>query len=261
MLYLKYQWQLFLLALGFFTRIPVGANLPYSLERMNHCGRYFPLVGAFIALICVVCFALFTIIFPANISLFFMMVISVLVTGAFHEDGLADMADGIGGGMTAEKRLSIMKDSRIGTYGAVSLILALLGKYLLLMSVIELGTLSFSLILAIGYISSRALAASIIFNTPYVSDLEKSKSKPLAQQQSRGELFTILAIGIMPLLLLPFTSALLIIAVLVVCRLLFKQWLLKRIGGFTGDCLGALQQISELMIYASIVAICNSQLV
>lgn len=251
---LKYQWQLFLLALSFFSRLPVGANLPYSSERMNQSGRYFPLVGGVIALLCYGCYMVANIYLPANIALFFMMLASVLITGAFHEDGLADMADGIGGGMTVEKRLAIMKDSRIGTYGSVSLILALLGKYLLLESVIEFSTISFAVVICCGYISSRAVAASMIFNTPYVTDLDQSKSKPLAQQQTIRELFTICITGLIPLLFLPFYTALWIIVLLLVCRVLFKSWLMKRLGGFTGDCLGALQQICELLIYTILVA-------
>ncbi|MGX9418364.1 adenosylcobinamide-GDP ribazoletransferase [Vibrio sp. WJH972] len=251
---LKYQWELFLLALSFFSRIPVAMNLPYSPERMNQSGRYFPLVGAVIALVCYVFFLGLTTILPVNISLFYMMVVSVLVTGAFHEDGLADMADGIGGGMTVDKRLTIMKDSRIGTYGAVSLVLVLLGKFLLLSSILESNTISFIIVLGCGYISSRAIAATLIYNTPYVSELDLSKSKPLAQSQSLGELIAIVLTGVIPLAFLPFKVMLLIALLLLVSRFLLKRWLILRLGGFTGDCLGAFQQISELLIYTCLIA-------
>lgn len=129
---LRYQLELFLLAVSFFSRIPVPVSLPYSSERMNQAGRYFALVGLLLGAICALVYSLATQLFSTNISVFLTMVLSLLLTGAFHEDGLADMADGVGGGMTAERRLEIMKDSRIGTYGSSALIMVLLGKYLLL---------------------------------------------------------------------------------------------------------------------------------
>jgi adenosylcobinamide-GDP ribazoletransferase len=246
---MKYQWQLFLLALSFFSRIPVSDKLPYSSERMNQSGRYFSLVGLLLGLICAVSYALFSILLPIDISLFLTMVISLMLTGAFHEDGLADMADGIGGGMTVEKRLAIMKDSRIGTYGSSALIMALLGKFLLLSWLFSSSSISPVLVWLIGYASSRAVAISLIFNTPYVSDNGTSKSKPLAEQQSLAELILVALTGFFPLLWLPGTVAFSMVVMLLVLRFVFKQWLVKRLGGFTGDCLGALQQISELIIY------------
>lgn len=255
----KYQWQLFLLSLSFFSRIPVAQNVPYSSQRMHQCGRYFPFVGGVIAALCYVSFLIFDVFLPSNIALFFMMVLSLLITGAFHEDGLADMADGIGGGMTNEKRLAIMKDSTIGTYGSVSLILALLGKYVLLTSVIDIGSISLGLVIAAGYVSSRSIAASIIFNTAYVSDLNQSKSQSVAQSQSVQDLSVIVVCGAIPLLFLPAAAMVLCFTLLMLCRYWFRSWLIRRIGGYTGDCLGALQQISELMIYTILVACFHNQ--
>jgi adenosylcobinamide-GDP ribazoletransferase len=255
----KYQWQLFLLALSFFSRIPVAHNLPYSSQRMQQCGRYFPMVGAVIAALCYLSFSVLAELLPSQTALFFMIVISLLLTGAFHEDGLADMSDGIGGALSGEKRLEIMKDSRIGTYGAVSLFLALLGKFVLLTSVIEIGTVPFGVVIAVGYISSRSIAASMIFNTTYVSNLNQSKSKSVAQSQSARELGMIVVCGAIPIVFLPFTAMLLCFCALLLCRYLFKSWLMRRIGGYTGDCLGALQQISELMIYTILVACFHNQ--
>lgn len=97
---LRYQLELFLLAVSFFSRIPVPVSLPYSSERMNQAGRYFALVGLLLGAICALVYSLATQLFSTNISVFLTMVLSLLLTGAFHEDGLADMADGVGGGMT-----------------------------------------------------------------------------------------------------------------------------------------------------------------
>jgi adenosylcobinamide-GDP ribazoletransferase len=182
-----------------------------------------------------------------------MMVFSLLLTGSFHEDGMTDMADGIGGGMTIERRLTIMKDSRIGTYGASALIMVLLGKFLMLSELIQFEQVF--VVVVVAYTLSRAVAASLIYDMSYVAEASTSKSKPLAQKQSKIELLILLVTGLLPCLLLGLESTALLIVVLVVFRALFKRWLYARIGGFTGDCLGAAQQISELLIYLTVIAI------
>lgn len=271
--YQKYQIQLFLLALGFFSRIPISKNIPYSNERMNKAGRYFALVGLLLGTLCGLLFIGLNLLLTSDAALFVTIVFSLLLTGCFHEDGLADMVDGIGGGMTIERRLTIMKDSRIGTYGASTLIMSLLGKFLLLSQLSEgflagqflplspwgktapLATIF--IIWIIAYTLSRAVAATLIFDTPYVSELSSSKSKPLAAKQSAGELIFIIISALLPCLLvkLPIVCALIICAF--IFRALFKRWLLAKLGGFTGDCLGAAQQLMELLIYLLLLALLN----
>ncbi|EEX92226.1 cobalamin synthase [Vibrio orientalis CIP 102891 = ATCC 33934] len=248
----KYQYQLFMLALSFFSRIPVPASIPYSEERMNQAGRYFALVGLLLGSLCALVYCLASSVLPASVAIIIMMVFSLMLTGAFHEDGLTDMADGIGGGMTLERRLTIMKDSRIGTYGASALVMALLGKYVLLSELVAFERIALFIIVA--YTLSRAVAASLIYDMPYVSDADASKSKPLAQQQSKLELAVLLATGVMPCVLLGLPLTITLVIVVTVFRFLFKRWLLARIGGFTGDCLGAAQQLSELLIYLTLIA-------
>jgi len=249
---LKYQYQLFMLALSFFSRIPVPASIPYSEKRMNQAGRYFALVGLLLGCLCALVYGLASSVMPVSVAIVMMMVFSLMLTGAFHEDGLTDMADGIGGGMTLERRLTIMKDSRIGTYGASALVMTLLGKYVLLSELVKFEQIATFIIVA--YTLSRAVAASLIYDMPYVSDADASKSKPLAQQQSKLELAVLLVTGVVPCLLLGLLVAFILVTVVVVFRLLFKRWLLSRIGGFTGDCLGAAQQLSELLIYLTLIA-------
>lgn len=252
------QWQLFLLALSFFSRIPVPASLPYSEERMNQAGRYFALVGLFLGALCAATIWLLQFVLPTHVVIILTMTFSLLLTGAFHEDGLTDMADGIGGGMTLERRLTIMKDSRIGTYGASALIMALLGKFVLLVELAELNMVIVSLVVA--YTLSRAVAATLIYDMPYVSDIDSSKSKPLAQRQTSLELSILLVSGVLPCLILDLDLAIALFAFVMLFRSLFRRWLMARIGGFTGDCLGAAQQLSELGIYIVIIAWQGNQL-
>jgi len=250
------QWQLFCLAVMFFTRLPVPKSTPYSALRMNQANRYFSLVGLLIALLVAIVFSGLTAFFSITVSIVLAMIFSVFITGAFHEDGLADMADGIGGGTSIERRLAIMKDSRIGSYGAVTLVLTMLLKFTLLTDLAELGLFIPALLLS--YALSRALAASLIFNTPYVAEEGSSKSQSVAAKQSLSELGILIAIGCLPLFFfLAINSFVSLVLSLFVALLsfhyLFRLWLLKRLSGLTGDCLGAAQQISEILIYLVIL--------
>lgn len=251
---LKAQLNLFYLALSFFTRIPVPKSMIYSPELLNQANRYFSLIGLFLGVILASCLYLLAFFLPLSIVVLLTLIFSLLLTGAFHEDGLADMADGIGGAFEVNKRLAIMKDSRLGTYGSITLLMALILKFQLLVVLAEqsIGLLVGGVILAATL--SRAVAGSFISVMPYVSEDDSSKSKPLAQAQSKQELYILLAIGLMPLIFYPLIFILIVLAVLLAFRWYFKIWLLKRLGGFTGDCLGAAQQVSELLIYLVLVA-------
>ena len=250
--YFKRQLNLFYLALSFFTRIPVPQSMYYSPALLNRSGRYFSLVGLLLGIILSCIFVLVSPLFPYSISVSLLIIVSLLLTGAFHEDGLADMADGMGGGMTVEKRLIIMKDSRIGTYGSVSLIMALALKLLSLIALAENYYLIPTLILA--YTLSRTVAASLLYDLSYVADSDTSKSKHLANKQSPFELKLLIIVGLIPLVFFSITTSFFIIITLLIFRTIFKRWLIARLGGYTGDCLGACQQISELLIYLVVIA-------
>jgi len=256
----RYQLNLFYLALSFFTRIPVPSSMQYSSQMLNQSSRYFSLVGLLLAFILTLLYLLFCAILPIAISVLLVMCVSMLLTGAFHEDGLADMADGIGGGYTIERRLNIMKDSRLGTYGVVTLVSVLSLKFLLLL---QLATYAngvngsiylFITALFVGYGLSRAVAGSLIFDMTYVSDEDGSKSKPLAQKQSSAELSLLAFFGLLPLCFYSISVAFYCLLVLLIFRWGFKCWLQHRLGGYTGDCLGAAQQLSEILIYLVITA-------
>lgn len=242
---MKKQLNLFLLALGFFSRIPMPAWIDYSAENLNRASRYFTLVGWLLGGLVALVFLAADYLFSNSISLWLAMAFSLLLTGAFHEDGLADSADGLGGAFVREKKISIMKDSRIGTYGATALVMALLGKYLLLLENTQIA-----LAILIAYPLSRTVAASLVFDMRYVADEDGSKSKPLANNQSKTDLLILLVTCLPVFLLLPWQQAMLIITALIVLRYAAKFYFQQQIGGYTGDCLGAAQQISELGIYA-----------
>ncbi len=247
---MKNQLNLFFLALGFFSRIPMPAWVDYSPEKLNQSSRYLTLVGWLLGALVAAAFSVAQQLFPETISLWLAMSFSLLLTGAFHEDGLADTADGFGGAFAREKKLAIMKDSRIGTYGASALVMALIGKYLLLS---ENNDIIIALLIA--YPLSRATAVSLIADMQYVTDNDTSKSKPLANRLSKFDLSILLLTALPALLFLSPTHACALLTALITVRLLAKWYLNQQIGGYTGDTLGAVQQVSELTIYGTLLAL------
>ncbi len=246
---LRRELTLFFIAMGFFTRIPMPAWVKVDADTLNKASRYFGLVGILVGAISALVYELSLTVLPTSISIILAMSAGVAVTGAFHEDALADTADGFGGGWTVADKLRIMKDSRIGTYGAVSLVLSMLLKYSLL---IELALYDAELVivaLILGHCLSRVLARSIIFSETYVSEDNSSKSKPLAESQTTNELVILLVTAALALWLSGLGSAILIAVSLFLVRWLLVTAFRRQIGGYTGDTLGAAQQVSELVFY------------
>jgi len=134
MKFIKYEIQVFFTALMFYTRIPCPAWVNHDEEFLNKATRYFPLIGWIVGGLAALTFYGSSFIFSKEVSILFSFAISVLITGAFHEDGFADVCDGFGGGWTKEKILDIMKDSRVGAYGAIGIVLLFLLKFALLLN-------------------------------------------------------------------------------------------------------------------------------
>lgn len=249
---MKQEIKIFFTALMYFTRIPCPKWVDHSAEYLNKSSKYFPMVGIIVGLISALAYWLFQLAFPIEIALIFSMIASILTTGAFHEDGFADVCDGFGGGWTKEKILLIMKDSRLGTFGVIGIGLILLLKWSTL-KYFPLNTLLVTLIS--GHAISRLNAVSLIFTDQYARDDDTGKSKPLATKMSTGELIFAIIVGLAPLALFANVYVLLTLLPLLFIRWYFSGYFKKWIGGYTGDCLGAVQQVSEIVFYLSLLLI------
>lgn len=238
------QLNLFLLALGFLTRIPIPLSLNYNARTLNASCRYFTLVGALVGVCMALLYSVLEMALPHSVAVLLMIMANLMLTGCFHQDGLADMADGFGGAFEPARKLEIMKDSRLGTYGSSALIATLALQYVLLL---ELHAVVLAVI--VGQALSRCVAVSLIIDTPYASDPDASKAKPLSQAMSGTDLAVLMFTGVPILLLLPMEQAVSIVAALLIVRYGFKAYIKRQIGGYTGDCLGAAQQLSESAIY------------
>ncbi len=233
----------------------MASNICYSPSKMRRSGQYFPLVGWLLALILSLFFSLLLPVIGLLPSICLLMVLSILLTGALHEDGLADTSDGIWGGHTTERKLEIMKDSRIGTYGTCALVLVLLTKFVLLWELAKHQQLLLALFVA--YPLSRAAAISLVQDMSYVSNrlpTSGSKSEPLAKPFKSKTLLFVLASGSLATLALPLMTIIYLVLACSLLRFWLKHWLNKHIAGYTGDSLGAAQQLQELLIYLILLA-------
>lgn len=254
---MRHQLELFFTALGFFTRIPVPGWVPWSPERLNHAARYFPLVGWVVGAAAAAGFTLATLLLPTSVAVLLSIALTLRLTGAFHEDGWADTCDGLGGGWEKSQVLTIMKDSRIGTYGAAGLVLMLVTKAAALIELAAHSPGLAAIALGVAHPLSRLASTSLIHSLDYVREDELSKAKPLARALNRHELAIACACGLLPLLLLPFAAAVLALILVAAVTLRARQVFQRRLGGYTGDCLGATQQASELACYLGILAAWN----
>lgn len=270
---MKHQWLLFKTALMFFTRIPVG-TLPFKQAHLQASARYFSWVGIVVGIVGAIVLVLANMLFSPALTILFSMIATILLTGSFHEDGFADCCDAFGGGWNKEKILTIMKDSRLGTYGVVGLILVLSLKFLLLLELMQFFPIELvAITLIAAHANSRFWATTIMQKLPYVQDIDSSKSKPLADRVLTYSEMAVLFLGvILPLIGVFVWFSVLNAAVapiplsprfflwlagfIVLVQLpalilqryaanYFKKW----IGGYTGDCLGATQQVCEIAFY------------
>lgn len=258
---MKRQFQLLLIALMFYTRIPISIDLEYSDEKLNASTRYFPLVGYIVGGISFLGFYLAQFVLPLELAVIISFLVGVLVTGAFHEDGLADFFDGFGGGWTTERILDIMKDSRVGTYGMVATILQLGIKYFALLQLTQilmpLGFIWVALLFITYHSLARFTAIQLCFVLDYVRLDETSKAKPIAKKQTLKEIFGVYIFGLIPLAVFVFQYPILIclFVPLLIMLIYFRAYLNKWIGGYTGDCLGAVEQIAEGLILVTFLAL------
>ena len=270
----------FLLALQFFTRIPVTGRLAdwvgFSPAMLRASAAYFPAVGAVIGGLVVLLTAAMMHYLPTAyaplVAASFGTAWSVWLTGAFHEDGLADVADGLGGSYDRERALIIMKDSRVGAFGAIAVVLAILSKVALLALLGAVGIVCVCFALMAGHVVSRSWPLLVIRWLPHVGDDAGSMSKPLADQISLGSLMLALlwcaaALALSSLVAASVlsgtdvqamsTEQLLPVLKVLACgglasALIFVYLLrlfARRLQGFTGDCLGTTQQLCEIALY------------
>lgn len=243
--------DLLLLALSFYTRIPVRNNLDY--KKLPEASVLLPLVGWVIGGLSGLCFYLSVQFWDHTTAVILSLICGILLTGAFHEDGFADVCDGFGGGYNKECILEIMKDSQIGAYGALGLIL-LMGLKVSLLS--SLPTLLLPWVLLAGHSLSRFSPLLLMFCYDYART-GSSKSGASVYKPKTNELIFAGIISLIPFILLQI-NILLTFPIILLVTWLLGRYFHRHIGGYTGDCLGASQQVAEVVFYLTASALWTS---
>jgi adenosylcobinamide-GDP ribazoletransferase len=260
------QLRLFVIALQFYTRIPIVGRLSdwanYTPERLSTSTRYFTVVGLLVGVACGAVYWGAQLLWPQTIAVILSTCAGILLTGGFHEDGWADFCDGFGSFSSRARTLEIMTDSRIGTYAGLGLVL------LLLLKVSALSTLP--PVLCVGALLvmhplSRAFAVLIMATLPYAKPDDESKAKPIAQSIRRQNIFIAILFAALfastVFFYLVSSSQTTLFSLMISTGLMalgfwrLRQMMKVRLAGYTGDTLGATQQLTETLGYLGLAVI------
>lgn len=235
-------------AIRFFTRLDVPGRNGHEAVALERAIRYFPAVGLIVGGIAALVFAATSLVWPKTLAVVAAIAAAIHVSGAIHEDGWTDMIDGFGGGATKERVLAIMRDSAVGSFGAVALVVLLLARFLAL---VEIDAARVPIALIAGHAVSRLCATLVLGALDYVR--AEGKAKPFSNALGRGELASATLTALLPLAWLPIWPALAGLALALGATLWLARLFKRRIGGYTGDCLGATQQLAEIAFYGGLL--------
>lgn len=233
----------FLRALSFLTILPVGQNRLSEEKELARSMAFFPLVGLLIGLLLTAGYYLFSLFLRKSITLWTTVGLLALLTRGLHLDGFADTLDGLGSGGTKEKMLEVMKDSRIGAFGVIGLILLIGGKYLAL-DQISNGFIPYSLILMV--VMGRNSMVLVCYRSPYPRP-EGGLAKPFSENLRPRELIISLASTCVIAFILQGWKGPLLFVAICFFSLGYRFFFIKKLGGITGDVLGAANELSELL--------------
>lgn len=250
-------WPAFVAAVGFLTRIPVSLPAP---EALAQCPAYFPLVGAMIGVCTATLFAACCQLWPAWLAVVIATAAEAWITGALHEDALADWCDAFGGGWTREQVLTILRDSRIGVYGALGLGLAVALRVGALVEVVAKSGLEnwlqWGSVVVASACVSRWVMVLVMFWLPPVP-LRESLAQGVGSRLTIRDLllatlWTLPPIGLFAVLN-PW-GALLAAVLLAVTVVWFVRLVKHRLGGMTGDCAGCIGYLANVLILLAVAA-------
>jgi adenosylcobinamide-GDP ribazoletransferase len=250
-------------ALTFFTRLPLGRLVKHSVNDLAGSLVYFPLVGLVVGVTGAGVFAAALAVWPPVLALLLSTAATVLMTGAFHEDALADAFDGFGGGWNATQILEIMKDSRVGSYALVGVLLVVATKLAALIAIFDGassrdGHMAIGRALVAGHVVGRWSSVLLILQLPYVRMDADGNRPPTGQPfapgatRARVAISSIIMILIIAAALGRAGAGVIVVALGVVW--LSGRYLVRRIGGITGDALGAVNQLVEVATYLTLAA-------
>ena len=235
-------------AIRFFTRLPLTGQRGHGSASLARAMRYFPVVGLVVGGGAALTYALAALVWPKTLAVLAAIALAIYLTGALHEDGWCDMVDGFGGGASRERVLEIMRDSSVGSYGALALIVLLFGRFFALL---EIEAALVAPVLIAGHAVSRLCSTWVMATLDYARP--QGKASPFTHRLTRGELALAALPALLPSLWLPRMPAVAGLVLAGLATLWLVRLFKRHLGGYTGDCLGATQQAAELMFYLGLL--------
>ncbi len=245
---IRSELETFVGAIQFFTRLRIPGQLGHNPVALHRAIRYFPTAGLIVGSLAAAFFILTTFFWPKPLAALAAIAVAIYLTGALHEDGWSDTVDGFGGGWGKEKILAIMRDSCVGSFGAVALTVVLLTRFVAL---VEIDSLLVPVALVAGHAVSRLCATFVLAGLDYARP--EGKAKPFSNRLGYGELAFAALTALLPLLLLPPQQSIPALLLALIATAWLARMFKQRIGGYTGDCLGATQQLSEIAFYCGLL--------
>jgi len=253
-------------AFTFLTRIPAHRLVSHDTSDLSRASLYFPLVGCIVGLAGGIAYAAGTYLWPTALSVVLSVAVTVWMTGAFHEDALADALDGFGGGWGQAHILAIMKDSRIGSSALIGVILVLAAK-LEALTIIATAGATTDILTAAAAVTKALIAAHVlgrwsslplIWRQPYVRPdtpgERPSAGRPFVAGVTRGNVVLTSVASLMIVVAVLRGQALPVLIVAVLGTAIADRYFAKHLGGITGDALGAANQLIELSVYLALAA-------
>ena len=236
----------FLVAVQFMTRLPVPRGIPYAPDALAKSAVFFPAIGLLVGAGGAVLYSLLSPYASRDVVVVLILVYLVTVTGGLHEDALGDAADGLGGGWDKGQVLAIMRDSRIGSFGTIAITLGLLARFVFLTNLAPGRFIGFFIA---GQVLGRWTALPLAFFLPSARDNEAGQGQLVAGKITAVSFGagTILALAIVTFILKSAAVWATLAAVIIAAVSGLYYW--RRVGGITGDCLGATNQLAEIAIY------------
>lgn len=252
---LKLEFQTFLVAVSFFTRIPIKHKTAIDEKILCNSLKYLPIIGWLVGAIQALIFFITQFVLPINVCVILALLTGLLLTGGLHEDGFIDVCDGHGGNhLSRQEILRIMQDSRVGAFGLIGYVGLFLLKFELLIAIAGQSYL----LLMIAFVAAQSLSRLLIFvfivqNKNMLVDCCNKSNFVVATKFTALEIFFAVICGLMPLLFFKYAIALLLILVLYVVERFLSKYFNKWLCGYTGDCLGSAQQVAEVMFYLAFI--------
>lgn len=237
--------NIFILAVQFMTRIPININLEVKREDFQKTVKFFPIIGLIIGCFEAIIYCISNKFFSNTIATFMTILFHVIITGGMHIDGLSDTIDGIFSGRSKERMLEIMKDSRIGTFGALAIIFLILGKIIFLTKIPQNNIIK---LIIITPVISRTMNIFLMYKRKYARTIEGMGDLFIGVLERKNYIIALVS-GILISIIIFKLYGIIIFFISFLFTILFRNYIEKKIDGITGDILGASDELNELFIY------------